>query len=195
MEIGRIAAGILAGGRHTRMGKDKLLLQYKGKCFLEHVCEACREFPEILVSVADKEQYVQFPYSFVEDEKKGYGPLEGIYQLLCHTKKEYVFALAADMPCIKAEFLHAVVTVHQGEDCLVVETEDGLHPLCCIYAKRILPKLENMRAEGVRKPRMLYEQCNVRYISAKELGYPDSIVQNVNTPEEYERLVTKDEID
>ena len=195
MRMEQIAAGILAGGRHTRMGKDKLLLRYRGSCFLEHIYDVCSGFPEIIVSVADREQYAQFPYPFVEDEEKGYGPLEGIYQLLRHTNREYVFVLAADMPLITADFLQAVVSLHQEEDCLVVETEDGVHPLCCIYAKRILPQLEKMRAEGVRKPRLLYEQCKVRYISAKELGYPDSIVQNVNTPEEYERLVTKDEID
>jgi len=195
MNINCVTAGILAGGRHTRMGMDKLLLTYKGKAFLEHIYEECSIFPERIVSVADRKKYAQFPYHFIEDELKEYGPLEGIYQLLVHTKREYVFALAADMPRIKAGFLRAMTEKLQDEDCLVLETEDGLHPLCAIYSKNIISKLEQMRSGNIRKPRLLYEQCKVRYVSAAELGYPDTIVQNVNTPEEYERLVAEDEID
>ena len=44
MDISKVAAGILAGGRHTRMGADKLLLTFEGKTFLERMYEACGIF-------------------------------------------------------------------------------------------------------------------------------------------------------
>ena len=195
MDISKVAAGILAGGRHTRMGADKLLLTFEGKTFLERMYEACGIFPERLVSVADKEKYAQFSYDFVEDEIKGYGPLEGIYQMLVHTKKDYVFVLAADMPRISREFLQAMADRLQDEDCLVLSTREGIHPLCAVYARSVLPGLKEMREKDIRRPRLLYDQYKARYVSASELGYPDTIVQNVNTLEEYERLVAKDETD
>lgn len=191
MDIVKMAAGILAGGRHTRMGEDKLLLCYEGKSFLEHIYEECGIFPERKVSVANKEQYGQFPYDFVEDEIQGSGPLEGIYQLLLASRSDFVFVLAADMPRVTSGFLRTMADRFEGEDCLVLSTKDGIHPLCAVYSKSVFPLLKQMREEGIRKPRLLYEKCSVRYVSAEELGYPDAIVQNINTPEEYKKLITE----
>ncbi len=189
MNADRIGAGILAGGKSTRMGKNKILLTYGGQNFLEHICGKCRIFPELLVSVSDVKLYKGLPYHFVEDEKKEYGPVEGIYQLLLATRMEYVFVLAADMPEITGGFLKAMAAAHRGEDCLVLKTsEGGLHPLCAVYAKRLLPELERMRERGERKPRRLYDRCTVRYITPGELGFSDDVVRNINTPEEYERM-------
>ena len=74
----KIAAGVLAGGRSTRMGKNKASLEWKGETFLERVLSVCRDFPEIYVSVDKKEKYVSCGAVLVEDEKQGFGPLEGI---------------------------------------------------------------------------------------------------------------------
>jgi len=194
MRISEMTAGILAGGKHTRMVRDKLLLSYKGKSFLEKIYEECEGFDQVLVSVADAEKYRQFDYCFVEDTLEGFGPLEGICQLLKRANREYIFVLAADMPGITNAFLRSMAERLTDEDCIVLKTEDGIHPLCAIYARRALPLLEKMRQEGERRPRMLFEQCRTVYVTAEELGYTDAIVQNINTPEEYERLEAKDEI-
>ena len=78
--------------------------------------DVCRDFPEIYVSVDDREKYRDFleiyvsendrkeyrdlHCTFVEDEEKEYGPLEGIYQILKQMDAQYAVMLATDMPMI-----------------------------------------------------------------------------------------------
>ena len=142
----KTAAGILAGGKSSRMGKNKASLTWNGDTFLHTLIDACRDFPEIYVSVDDREKYRDLSCTLVEDEEKEYGPLEGIYQVLKQMDAPYAVMLATDMPMISREFLKALVSNITGEeDCLVLRREGRPQPLCSVYAKRILPVVEHMR--------------------------------------------------
>ncbi len=132
----KTAAGILAGGKSSRMGKNKASLTWNGDTFLHTLIDACRDFPEIYVSVDDREKYRDLSCTLVEDEEKEYGPLEGIYQVLKQMDAPYAVMLATDMPMISREFLKALVSNITGEeDCLVLRREGRPQPLCSVYAK------------------------------------------------------------
>ena len=133
----KTAAGILAGGKSSRMGKNKASLTWNGDTFLHTLIDACRDFPEIYVSVDDREKYRDLSCTLVEDEEKEYGPLEGIYQVLKQMDAPYAVMLATDMPMISREFLKALVSNITGEeDCLVLRREGRPQPLCSVYAKK-----------------------------------------------------------
>lgn len=53
----QISIAILAGGKSSRMGKNKALLTYGGKTFLERLIEEFSDFDQILVSAKDENQY------------------------------------------------------------------------------------------------------------------------------------------
>ena len=53
----QISIAILAGGKSSRMGKNKVLLTYGGKTFLEKLIEEFSDFDQILVSAKDENQY------------------------------------------------------------------------------------------------------------------------------------------
>ena len=76
-----IGAGILAGGRSSRLGQDKAFLQWDGQSLLERTIQACRGFEQVLVSVDRKERFAHLAEQMVEDELQNFGPVEGIYQL------------------------------------------------------------------------------------------------------------------
>lgn len=110
----KLGIGILAGGKSTRMGKNKALIKYNEKTFLEAAVEQGLNFDEVIVSVdkIDKykdalEKYVENNgILIVEDKAKEYGPLEGIKNILEAAKCEYVFVRAVDMPLMKKEFVN-----------------------------------------------------------------------------------------
>ena len=185
----KIAAGVLAGGRSTRMGKNKASLEWKGETFLERVLSVCRDFPEIYVSVDKKEKYVSCGAVLVEDEKQGFGPLEGIYQILRTMDAAYALILATDMPMVSREFVRDFTGRLTGEEeCLVLRMEGRAQPLCSVYSKKLLPLIDAMRQNGEHKPGLLFQRAKCRYVDLEEMHYGKEIVENVNTPVEYQRI-------
>lgn len=185
----RTAAGVLAGGKSSRMGSNKASLDWNGVTFLETVLAACQDFQEIYLSVDDREKYKDMPCPVLEDEKKEYGPLEGIYQVLKRMEAEYAFIAATDMPMLNQKFVQEFVRELTGEeDCLVLCRQGRPQPLCSIYSRRLLPLIEEMREKGEHKPGLLYKRCRCRYMELEDMGWDSYVVENVNTPEEYAAL-------
>ena len=191
----KITAGILTGGSSLRMGRDKALLSYQGRTFLDRVADAAAAFDELLVSVREKDAYPGLPYAMVEDELRDFGPVEGIYQLLRAAKNPYVLAVAADMQRLTAAFLQDFTACLQPEDqCLVLCSGTLLEPLCSVYGKDALPLLAQMRETSVRRPRALFPSLRTRYVDVAALGYDLRVVENINTEEDYAALLREEQM-
>ena len=189
----KITAGILSGGKSSRMGRDKALLSY-GECtFLEHLAGELTDFAQVLVSVDEPERWPNLPYPVVADELHGFGPVEGIYQLLRRAETPYLLVTAIDMQNLTAAFLRGFTACLRPEDrCLVLCDGELLEPLCSVYHKDALPVLERMRREGVRRPRAVFSALPTRYVELSALGYGPDIVRNINTRAEYAALLEQE---
>ncbi|MCH1983652.1 molybdenum cofactor guanylyltransferase [Ruminococcus sp. OA3] len=190
-----VSAGILAGGKSTRMGENKAYLEIKDESFLYHTIRICSCCDDIWISVDDPAKYPALPYPMATDEIQGYGPVEGIYQLLGHVKHPYCLILATDMPLLAGELLEALVNRLTGdEECLILRADGRLHPLCGIYRKTVLPVLEQMREQKVHKIRSLFDRVKTTYIDLEEMGFSVDMVENVNTQQEYETLKERNKV-
>lgn len=131
----KIAVGVLAGGKSTRMGENKALLQINGKRFLNQICGELGDFSQVIISAARKGDYEDLGLDVVYDEHQDIGPIEGIYQVLSHAQEEYVFICAADMPFITKELVaYMTEFISSDYDCYCMMDEDHIHPLCAIYS-------------------------------------------------------------
>lgn len=184
-----ISAGILSGGKSSRMGTNKAYLSVGSETFLKHTIRILNFCPDIQVSVDDANKYPDIPLPLVEDEKPEYGPVEGIYQLLRHVYNPACFILAADMPLMDTSLLLAMkAALGKNDDCLIVCDKEHLHPLCGIYKKTILPVLYDMRREEIHKIRPLFSRVKTRYADVRDLGFSSRLLTNVNTMQEYLKL-------
>lgn len=186
----QISAGILAGGRSLRMGENKAHLMYRGNTFLENVINACAGFGETIISVDDANKYPEVKYPLYEDELKGFGPVEGIFQLLVHARHDYVFILATDMPHIDSRILARMAERISGrEDCLVLTSKGKKQPMCSIYRKSVLPVLKEMRSKDEHKVGLLFTRVQTSFVGIEELLCTEDTICNINTREEYQQIL------
>ena len=66
----KLGAAVLAGGKSSRMGQNKVLLEYENVRFLDRICKELGGFEELLVSVAEKGDYAYSGYRVVCDENR-----------------------------------------------------------------------------------------------------------------------------
>lgn len=185
----QITIGILAGGKSTRMGENKALLTYRGRTFLENIRDELSGLGEVLISAAAEGIYEKYGCPVLYDEQSGYGPLEGIYRLLKEAETEYVFVCAVDMPLVKKELvLYMQSYISSDYDCYCIKDAEHIHPLCAIYSKRVLPYMEKLISEDRHRLMDLLQMVSTKYISLEWTSFDKSVVQNINTQEDYHRL-------
>src|ERR1700733_6553877 len=95
---------ILAGGKSTRMGRDKAFVEYEGRTLLARALEVARSVtPEVYI-VGKREKFGRFA-RVVEDIFPDCGPLAGIHAALRASQTELNLILAVDMPFVSWAFL------------------------------------------------------------------------------------------
>src|SRR6476659_3626346 len=104
-EFCAFTAVLLAGGRSTRMGRDKASLPYAGGALWEHQLATLRSTGagEVCISGPRHGPYASCGLPILEDRTPNVGPLAAIETAL--PRAPYVVVLAIDMPAMRADFL------------------------------------------------------------------------------------------
>ncbi|GAA0825935.1 molybdenum cofactor guanylyltransferase [Clostridium tertium] len=181
---------ILAGGKSSRMNyNNKALLLFKEKTFIENIIDAGKDFDEIIIISNKKEDYRKFNLKIFGDINLGNGPLSGIHSALKNAKNDKVLCIACDMPLITKDILNIIGNLDEEYEVLVPKINEKLQPLCSIYSKELIPKIEESLVKSENKLQKfiistkykvledkIYEELNDRYFS------------NINTINEYNDL-------
>ena len=182
---------ILAGGKSRRMGYRKSSLQLNGTTFLDKLIFELRDFPEILVSVDDAARHPEIPYAMINDRYPDCGPMSGLYSALSVCKSNALLVLPCDVPLFTGTLARHLQEVmeHSDSDALICVTEDErIHPLCGIYQKSCIPVLEKCLNSGNLRIMDALNDLKVHFYHA---GKDSWQLQNINTPEEYQKLTAK----
>jgi molybdopterin-guanine dinucleotide biosynthesis protein A len=175
------------------MGSDKAFLRLGRLTLLEHLIATAKQVSSTVALVGDKERLR--PYGWViEDEFPGQGPLAGIHAALSSTSAQDLnLFLAVDIPGISAELLKYLLTISaESAKTVTVPYAFGFsQPLCAVYRKEFAAVAEAALKAGHNKIDALYSMVSIRKIEESELsqlGFPPSIFDNVNTPEDWDRM-------
>jgi molybdopterin-guanine dinucleotide biosynthesis protein A len=100
-------AVILAGGKSSRMGRDKAFLEIGGQSLLARQISLAREIgaAEIFISGRMDVDYSALNSRVLTDELPDLGPLAGIAAALTATHEPLLLVLAVDMANMNGEFL------------------------------------------------------------------------------------------
>jgi molybdopterin-guanine dinucleotide biosynthesis protein A len=110
-DVSRIAGIVLAGGKSSRMGRDKAMLEYKGQPLLQHMLSLLR-----ITGLSDIFVSGNIPgYPCIEDLSPASGPVEGIMSVI-NQKPGYAgyLFIPVDMPLLTARSLKILLSQKEG---------------------------------------------------------------------------------
>ena len=131
------SAVILAGGKSSRMGRDKAFLEIGGQTLLARQIETARAAgaTEIFISGRADADYSAFGCRVLKDNFPDAGPLAGIESALAVATNPLLLVLAVDLPGMSAEFLRQLSTYCKPNAGAVPRIGDVLEPLAAFYPK------------------------------------------------------------
>jgi len=180
---------ILAGGKSTRMGRDKASIVLGRRTLLEHVQENLADaFAGLIVSAADPSFEAPAGVPVVFDAFPDAGPLAGIYAALSWTKTTWSFCVACDMPFLRSDVPVTLRWHADGvDDAQVVlpKLSRGLEPLAALYRRDCAPAFEKTILAGER--RIISAFADLRVSTVPEEAFPDDPFFNINTEDDLER--------
>jgi molybdopterin-guanine dinucleotide biosynthesis protein A len=127
---------VLAGGRSTRFGSDKLAALVDGVPLLHHpvlrLAEICREVLVVLAPGGEAPALpLAAPVRLVRDATEGEGPLAGVLAGLTETVTDWALVAGGDMPDLQTSVLLEMLRVagEAGADAVALQDGERLRPL------------------------------------------------------------------
>jgi molybdenum cofactor guanylyltransferase len=184
----RHSAILLAGGKSSRMGRDKAFLEFDGQPLWRRQIETLRALsPEqLLIAGPPREEWREF--ELVADIIAGAGPLSGVVAALRKCTAPHLVVLAVDLPGMKADFLRSLLLDCSDEQGVIPRSSRGLEPLAAIYpvgcaalgAASLLDR--DFSVTSFARRALAEGLLREREIALAE----ESLFANLNTPADYE---------
>lgn len=186
----RVCAAILAGGKSSRMGANKALLELNGKKVIEHVATAVRKVAdEVMLITNTPEEFAFLRLPMFRDDIQGIGPLGGIYTALQKCTARHCLIVACDLPFLSEPLLRFLSENAGNDKVFAIDAGNGVEPLCAVYSKACLPAIAKQMAQKQYKVADLLTKVQARVVrfDASYSFYSSHLFYNINTPEEWRR--------
>lgn len=185
---------ILAGGKSSRMGRDKASLPFGNKTLAEQVVQRVRPSVDRLILIGRPENVEGLRClagvdAVWVDAKPDQGPLMGIYTGLCHTRTALNLFLPCDMPWVAEPLLRRIVqSLLEGAEVVASwHPLEGIQPFPLGCRRKALAIVERLLAEQERSLKALFHLPLTRLVRIEEPSLWRSFT-NVNTVEAYAEL-------
>jgi molybdopterin-guanine dinucleotide biosynthesis protein A len=184
---------ILAGGRSTRMGRDKALLPMGQQTLIEVVIQRLRPCVERLMVIGGAHNAAHLRdlpvEAVVTDVKPGWGPLMGIYTGLMSTETPLNLLLPCDMPWVEGRLIERLVETCHGEVEVVASRHpvNGMQPFPLVCHARACRMIGALLDRGARSLEALLQERRARLVTIDEPGLWRAFT-NVNTLADYAKL-------
>jgi len=178
-----MTAIIFAGGKSSRMGKDKALLPFAD-------CNTLSEFQYNKLTslfkkvyISSKEDKFDFEATVITDLYEESSPLVGIISLFETLDADELFILSVDAPFVDEKVIE-VLLKHADEksDAVIAQSPSGVQPLCGIYRRSILPLAQGNRIKENHRLTDLLKKAHTQFVTFDD----DTPFVNLNHPHEYE---------
>jgi molybdopterin-guanine dinucleotide biosynthesis protein A len=181
-KIAPVQGVVLAGGKSSRMGKDKTILNYHGKSQLEHTVKLLEDnLLTTYVSVGTNQQLENF--KTIQDKFVDLGSFGAVCSAFQHNPNKAWLVLATDVPFVDDKLIKLLLKHRNPQKIATAikgKSKQFVEPLIAIYEPKAYPVLLSYLAQGYSCPRKVLINSDVEIVEVD-----DNFIRNINTPEEY----------
>ena len=183
-----ISAFILCGGKSSRMGTEKGLVNYNNQPFIQLVIDAIVPITTNIFLVTDNQEYTDFNYPLVADVYKNKGPVGGIFSALDRSETENNLILSCDIPKISTNVIknYLINNISDQKDVIFLSDDKNIYPLIGIYNKSVKPKFSEAIKSNKIKLLSLLNELNCQVIKVNPRDFES--LKNINTQDELKIL-------
>ena len=192
-----VSGYVLAGGKSSRMGRDKALIELNGRSLVELAVDklkvVCRDV-HILSSRLDLGVFAPL----VADVHPGCGPMSGVEAALLDASCLWSLFVPVDMPFLEVEFLREwlrrVLLLPDARIALFTIGERP-QPTLCMLHREVLPFVQRALEEGRYKMNPMLETAGKGLAAEHGRAFEEvflnrsfaeeNVFANINTPEEF----------
>ncbi len=183
---------LLAGGKSSRMGKNKALLPFGKTNVLDFMIARLQQVcDEVIIVTTPTQAYPHLRLRKIFDIVENKFSLGGLYSGLLQSPTEINFVCGCDMPLLEPQLIRYLIAQIDDNDAVVPNLGGFFEPLCAVYSKVCLPYIAaQLQTEDLRMTSWL-KQARVRFVEEEELSVIDPMMLsflNMNTPEDYQRM-------
>jgi len=185
-----ISSILLAGGKSSRMGKDKARLKLDGRMMiLQSVANKLLTISDEIIVATDGRRYEDLNVSvkWVDDVYPLAGSLVGLYSGLRATGSDYALVVACDMPFLNLDLLRHMIALPRDYDILIPQIGDKLEPLHAIYSKKCLEPAKRLLEAGHLRIIDMFPEVRVSYLPQEIIEKYDPEHRsffNINSPDQ-----------
>lgn len=182
---------VLAGGKSSRMGHDKALIEYNGQPQFLHAYQLLEKFCNSVFISCRTDQSAFFQshnLHTITDLENGSGPLGAIHSALLYDPESSWLVLACDLPFADEQLISELLGAcnHDADATSFISPHDGLpEPLVAVWEPRATGKVQDFLDRGITCPRKVLINSNTQLIHTTQ----PAKLANINTPEEFENIM------
>lgn len=195
MSADELAIVILAGGRSSRMGRDKAIIEINGVPLIRRVYDVgttCVDPEQIYVVTPWPERYRQVlpaNCNFIPEQQLHHGPLIAFAQALSAIDSTWILLLACDLPNLSAPVVQSWIdrlpSIDHQSIAYLPRHDSGWEPLCGFYRQICQESaIEYIRRGG----RSFQGWLKSESVTELAVADPDSLA-NCNTPEDFAAII------
>ncbi|MGH9355373.1 MAG: molybdenum cofactor guanylyltransferase [Terriglobia bacterium] len=195
-QVIRAGGFVLAGGASRRMGREKGLLEIGGEPLFLRAANLLKAWVHPVVLLGAPDQYARSGFPTLPDRSPGQGPLSALVDGLEYSALPWNIFLACDLPLLRGEFIELLLqrAARDEFDAIVPKTNDGWQPLSAAYRRTCAPKIRDALKIGRLDVAGVLPDLRVDAVQReqlRELALDDEIFENVNTPEDWQRVLLR----
>jgi len=165
---------ILAGGKSSRLGRNKALQVIGGKSLIQRVIDRLAILStEIIIVTADGEAipcYSTVEIKTVADIYPEKGPLVGIFSGLLSSSDPHAIAVGCDTPFLSVSLIKYMAQICSVYDVVVPRIRNKLEPLCAVYSKNCSSHIQRLLEQNELRIDRLFSMVKVKYVEEDEIN-------------------------